>query len=240
MGILGKVMCILIATKAMGGTSSDMIIRKVDSVANAPKTKKATFCMELKDASGNIEKRKGITYEANGNRRLLKFTEPASIRKIAFLSLPNDVMYIYLPSFRKVRRIATSVKNTNFAGTDFTYDELSTMEYSKKYRAKLLSQNDSVWVLKLLPKSNSAYHHLIMHVDKKHYIPLKIEFYDKSGTLWKVLEEKNIKKIKEYYVPTLLIMKDLKKKHQTKMDIKNLELDINIPEKVFTRRYLRR
>lgn len=38
--------------------------------------------------------RKGISYETNGESRYLKFTAPASIKGIGFLSLPVDLTYI--------------------------------------------------------------------------------------------------------------------------------------------------
>ncbi len=215
------------------------ILQRVDSVTNAPRNKKVEFKMEL--ISKNEKSiRKGISYETNDERRYLKFTAPASIRGIGFLSLPGDLMYIYLPSFRKVRRIATSVRNTNFAGTDFTYDELSTFRYSKKYTPELLKTTDSTWVLKLKPKKQKDYAYLIMYVDKNTYIPLRIEFYDRGGGLWKVLEQGSIKKIKNYSIPTVLSMEDLKKKHKTVMYIEKIEVDINLPDNVFTKRYLRR
>ncbi len=97
-----------------------------------------------------------------------------------------------------------------------------------------------MWVLKLIPKNKADYDHLIMYVDKRYYVPVRIEFYDRGGNLWKVLEQKRIKKIKNYHIPTLLSMEDVKKKHKTVMEIKNIELDVKIPKKVFTKRYLRR
>jgi len=65
---------------------------------------------------------------------MFRFTAPASQAGIAFLSLPNDVMYMYLPAFGKERRIASSAKNQNFAGTDFSYDDMESVPFSKNTR----------------------------------------------------------------------------------------------------------
>jgi len=235
-----KFMLMIILSVPSGTQDAMSILRKVDSVSNASKSKKAYFRMVLVESGGKTFVRKGITFEKGANRRLLKFTEPASVKGIAFLSLPGDLMYVYLPSFRKVRRIATSVKNTNFAGTDFTYDELSTFKYSEKYKPEIISEDDSVWILKLIPKQKGDYAYLVMYVDKNTYIPVKIEFYDRGGNLWKIMREEKVKKIKGYNVPTLLTMEDLKKKHKTIMYIDSIELDIKIPDNVFSKRYLRR
>ncbi len=126
MSVLGNVLMLIVTVSTI---DAGKIISRVDSVQNAPLSKKALFTMTIEDRNGNKTVRSGITYETKDEKRLIKFTEPASVKGIAFLSLPGDLMYVYLPSFRKIRRIATSVKNTNFAGTDFTYDELSTFKY---------------------------------------------------------------------------------------------------------------
>ncbi len=234
-GIIG----VLLATSLYGSTGME-ILRKVDSVSNAPRSKKVEFVMTLYKEEKMESKRSGIVYEEGSNKRLMKFTSPASLKGIAFLSLPGDIMYVYLPSFRKVRRIATSVKNTTFAGTDFTYDELSTFEYTKKYTAQIIDSTDSVWVLKLLPKNRGYYAFLKMWVNRANYIPLKIEFYDRKGELKKVLEYNDIQRVKDYVIARKLKITDLKKHHSTEMDIKSIELDVKIPESVFTKRYLRR
>ncbi len=230
---------VVILTIPLEAQDAAVILQKVDSVMNAPRNKKVEFRMELIDKNKKSIRR-GISYETYDEKRFLKFTAPASVRGIGFLSLPGDLMYIYLPSFRKVRRIATSVKNTNFAGTDFTYDELSTFHYSKKYVPELLKSTDSLWVLKLKPRKPGDYAYLIMYVDKRTYIPLKIEFYDKGGNLWKILEEKKVRKVKNYYIPTVISMEDLKKNHKTIMYIDKIEVDTHLPKNVFTKRYLRR
>lgn len=220
----------------------EQILAKVDSVSNAPEDKKAEIRMVLIDKNGKTKERLGISYEKKGNKRLIKFLKPAADRGIGFLSLPGDVMYVYFPAFKKVRRIASHVKNTNFAGTDFTYSELSTFSYSDEYNPQLIKEVDTLYVLKLLPKSgnNKDYSYLIMWVDKEKFVPRRIEFYDKAGNLWKILELRKISRKKNYWIPLELEMKDLKKQHATRMIIENLEVDTGLPDKYFTKRYLMR
>jgi len=82
-------------------------------------------------------------------------SQPTLICGIAFLSLPDDVMYLYLPAFHKIRQIASHVKNQNFAGTDFTYDDLSAFRMAEKHTAVMISQDGKYYVVKLLPKKNA-------------------------------------------------------------------------------------
>ena len=112
--------------------------------------------------------------------RLFRFTSPASQAGIAMLSLPNDVMYIYLPSFGKERRISSSVKSQKFAGTDFSYDDMQAQPFSDKYNAKLIETTDKYYVLELTPKTKSAYSKIIAKIHKTEYYPISTDFYDQK------------------------------------------------------------
>ena len=50
---------------------------------------------------------------------------------------------MYLPEFNNVRRIAGSAKNGSFMGTDFTYNDLSLINYdTSDYDAKLIKEDN--------------------------------------------------------------------------------------------------
>lgn len=238
-----KMLILLLATLLYGESAGAVfILTKVDSVMNAPRDRKMTMKMVLIDKNGNERIRIGESYQKGDSKRLIRFLEPKDQRGVGFLSLPNDVMYVYFPAFKKVRRIASHVKNTTFAGTDFTYDDLSTFRYSKDYNPELLEENDTLYVLKLIPKPGvkKDYGFLKLWVDRKTYHPLKTEFYDKAGNLWKIMTFRDIVNIKGYWIARELEMADLKKNHRTRMILKDIELDTGISDKIFTKRYLRR
>lgn len=218
------------------------IVAKADAVVNAPQTQKAVMKMLLTDKNGNEKNREAAFLQKGTEKRIMRFTAPADQKGIAFLSLPDDIQYLYMPAFHKVRRIASHVKNTKFAGTDFTYDDLSSFEYAKDYDAKLVDQNDKNWILKLTPKSGikKDYGKLKMWVRKDNYYPEKIEYYDKGGNLWKTMERRQIEKVGKYWVSKEMEIKDVKENHSTKMQLKDLRFDIKISDKTFTKRYLKR
>ncbi len=225
-----------------GQPSAQDIVAKSDSVVNAPKDQKAVMKMILIDKKGNRKTREAMFMQKGDDRRMLRFTAPADQKGIAFLALPGDVQYLYMPAFRKVRRIASHVKNSKFAGTDFTYDDMSTSRLSENYQARLLEENDRFWILKLVPKPGvkKDYGHLKLWVRKDNYYPVKIEFYDKAGNLWKVMERRQVVQIGKYWYAREMEMRDLKEEHATIMQLKDVQFDLGLPDKLFTRRYLRR
>ncbi len=218
------------------------IVAKADSVVNAPKDQKATMKMILIDKNGNEKHREAQFLQKGDEKRIMRFTAPADQKGIAFLGLPNDVQYLYMPAFHKVRRIASHVKNTKFAGTDFTYDDLSSFKYSEDYNAKLLSEDNQFWVLELTPKPGvkKDYGKLKMWVRKDNYYPVKVEFYDKGGNLWKVMGRRQIEKMGKYWVSKEMEMKDLKEQHSTIMKLEDMKFDTGLSDKLFTKRYLKR
>ena len=174
--------------------------------------------------------------------RLVRFLAPADQKGIGFLSLPGDVMYLYLPAFRKIRRIASHVKNENFAGTDFSYDDMNSFKYAEEYNARLLETTDQHYLLELIPKPHvkKDYAKLKLWVRKNNFYPVKIEHYDKGGNLWKTMERRKIEKKGNYWVSLEMEMKDLKKQHTTKMITGKVELDTGLSDKLFTKRNLKK
>ena len=218
------------------------IITKSDSVINAPKDQHQFSRMILIDKDGDEKVRKSEMYQKGDEMRLVRFLSPADQKGIGFLSLPDDVMYLYLPAFHKIRRIASHVKNENFAGTDFSYDDMSSFKYAEEYNAKLLETKDDVYVLELTPKPDieKDYSKLIIEVRKNNYYPIKIDHYDKGGNLWKVLERRKIEGKGNYWISMEMEMKDLKKNHSTKMITDKIELDNGLSDKVFSKRNLKK
>lgn len=224
--------------------TGEEILKKVDEISAAPKDIHMISKMILIDSKGNERLRKAETFQKNHpeEKRLTRFLEPADQRGIGFLALPNDVQYVYLPAFRKVRRIASHVKNQKFAGTDFTYDDLSTFRFSRDYTPKLVETTDQFYILELTPKPGvkKDYGKLRMWVRRDNFVSAKIEYYDKKGQLWKVLERRKIVKIGDYWTAKEMEMRDLKENHSTVIIQEKIEFDTGLSDEIFTPRYLRR
>ena len=148
-------------------------------------------------------------------------------------------MYLYMPAFGKERRISSSVKKNNFAGTDFSYDDMESKPYAEKYTPKLIKTESNVFVVELTPLSKkSAYSKLIVSVDQTNYYPTLIEYYDRGGK--KVKESPyTFIKIGNYWNAQEIEMTDLKKNHKTKMLMSDVIYDQGLTDDDFTVRKLK-
>ena len=123
---------LIVAGSIISASAQDAntILKKMDDVMYSPKDMTGKNKIVLIDKNGKQETREASILQKGNDKRIFRFTAPASQAGIAVLSLPNDVMYLYLPAFGKERRISTSVKSQNFAGTDFSYDDMEAKPYS--------------------------------------------------------------------------------------------------------------
>ena len=216
---------------------ANTILKNMDNVLYAPKDMTGTNTIILIDKNGKQETREAYIKQKGNDKRIMRFTAPASQAGIAVLSLPNDVMYLYLPAFGKERRISSSVKNQNFAGTDFSYDDMESKPYVEKYTPKLINTEGNAYVLELTPKGQSDYSKIIVHINKTYFYPEVMEFYDKGNTKIKVAKY-TFKKVGEYWNPVEIEMTNLKKNHTTKMQMSDVKYDTGLSDDEFTVRKL--
>ncbi len=218
---------------------ANSILKKMDNVMYSSKDMTGINKIVLINKNGKVSSREATIEQKGTDKRLFRFTKPASQAGISVLSLPNNVMYLYMPAFGKERRISSSVKNQKFAGTDFSYDDMESKLFSKKYTPKILNDKANSYVLELFPKSKrSAYSKVICYINKQYFYPVKMEYFDKGNNKIKVANY-TFKKIGKYWNASQIIMKDLKRKHTTKMIMTGVKYDTGLTDNDFTVRKLK-
>ncbi len=198
--------------------------------------------MTLKDAAGNTKVRELQSKQKGSNQRFSRFTRPAEVKGVSFLVKSGDEMYLYMPEFGKVRRIASHVKNENFMGSDFSYSDMGSGGYAKDYDVKSIKKKGKMIHLDLVPRKpgESEYGKLSMVIDTEYYLPVRIRFFDKKGTLWKEMTQERIEKVSSYWVARTITMRDLRKKHSTIMEMNDLAFDTGLKDSDFSKRELKR
>jgi len=218
------------------------ILQSLEDTLNAPQDREAHLTMQLVDKKGDVRTRELTILQKGQDKRLIRFLSPADVRGVGFLVLEDDLMYLYMPAFAKVRRIASHVKNETFMGTDFTYDDMAQNDYVGKYIPALSEETDQHYILELIPKPESEidYSRMVMWVNKETMLPDTAEFYDRSGRLLKVMTQTDVKRIDGYLTPQHIEMENVQDKHKTIMHLNVVVHDQNVLDKHFTQRYLKR
>lgn len=218
------------------------VLAAIDSVQNAFSDMSATEQMLLIEENGRVKERAVAIRQKGDELRMVRFLEPADVRGVGFLRLASDRLYLYLPAFRKVRRIASSATNENFMGTDFTYEDMSQSRYSKNYTAGELSIQDGQYRLALEPKPGAdvSYHRLILFADASNYVLRKVEYYDREDMQIKELTYEEIEQIDGYWIGKRMRMRSLEDDHETLLELSEIHFDRGLSDSDFSERSLKR
>ncbi len=217
------------------------ILQRMDEVVFGPDDQYSEISLILTDRSGAERRREAVVWQKGNDKRLFRFTAPAAEAGIAFLSLPDDVMYLYMPAFGRERRIASHARDQSFAGTDFTYEDLEAGNYTDRYSSKLLDETGEHFVLELtpLPGVRSDYSRIVAHIHKTHYYPEKMTSYDRGGREYKMAEY-TFEKKEAYWYAREIRMTNLRRNHNTRMIFNKVELNTGLDDQIFTVRNLTR
>jgi len=214
------------------------ILAKMDETMFSPRDMKGTMKVVMTSTNGKQETREATMQQKGTDMRLFRFTSPASQAGIAVLSLPDEVMYLYLPAYGRERRIASSARNQNFAGTDFSYDDLESKSYSAKYTPKLLGSEGTSYELELTPKTPSDYSRIVVNVNKTNYYPESMVFYDKGNNKTKTAQY-TFTKVGKYWNSSEVEMTNLKTGRKTSMQMSDIKYDTGLTDDDFTVRTLK-
>ena len=174
------------------------------------------------------------------------FLKPPDVRKMVYMVHKyadpdkDDNRWLYMPALDLVKRIAAGDKRTSFVGSDFLYEDVSGRSL-KEDTHELIKTTDKFFVVKNVPKKPDAveFSYYNVSVDRKTYVPMKMEFYDKEGKLYRVIESTKVEIIQEFPTVVKSVVSDLKTGSKTEMEFADVQYDINL-EDIFQERYLRR
>ncbi len=215
---------------------------------------KSDISMRIVNRQGQTRERRLIMLRLNqapgGDQYYyIYFHEPADVKGMSFLVLKHigrdDDRWMYLPAIDLVKRISTSDKRTSFAGSDFTYEDVSGRALDEDNNELVGEENLGAYsclVVKSMPKRQGdvEFSYRKIWIDKATHLPVKVENYDLKGKLYKVYEAKEIQTIQDTPTITKAVMKDLGDERYTEIAMKQVSYNVGIASDIFQERLLRR
>ena len=212
---------------------ANVILEKMDYIVNAPKDKVGTVKIILIDKTGKEKIREAEMLQKGPHKKLYRYTKPDSQAGIATLTLPDNVMWLYLPALGKPKKISMLTKDSSFNNTDFSYEDMATTPYADRFTPELIDSSGDLYTLSLIPKSGkSNYSRIIARINKEQGYVESMDIYDLKGEKFKEAVYK-YEKIGKYWNASEVVMKDLEKKHSTKILISDVKFDSGIPDDIF-------
>ncbi len=185
------------------------------------------------------------TYSVGTKQSFTEYLSPARDRGTKMLKLENK-LWIYSPSTDRTIQISGSLLRQSVMGSDLSYEDMmDDRKLTDVYNADV-EGNDTIngrkaIILKLTAKvSDIAYYTQKLWVDSEHFIPLREEYYAKSGQLLKRTSLSDVKRIEGRWFPTRIIYKDmLRQGDGTEFQFTSVKFDQNIPDYIFSKAALK-
>jgi len=227
------VLLLFAGIKDAASQDAGAILKKMDDIVFSPKDKQGKVIIILTDKTGKEKIREAEMLQKGPDKKLYRYTKPESQAGIATLTLPGNIMWLYLPALGKPKRISMLTKDQSFNNTDFSYEDMATTPYADRFTPELLESDNDSYLLSLLPMAaKSNYSKIIVKVNKKYGYAETMDYYDLKG---KKFKEQNYRynKIGEYWNAEEVVMKDLEKNHSTKILISGVKFDQGLSDDIF-------
>ena len=188
----------------------------------------------------------------DSKKQMIWFLEPKDDYGISFLKIEkdegDDFMNMWLPAFKKFRRISSQKKSDSFMGSDLSFEDMTNREVND-YQYKILDntascfENDEInncYLLESVPNDkNSEYSKHISWVDKTSYLSYKEESYDQEN---KLLKKKTIKYsvIDNYSIMDELFVENVQKNHSTLLKVSEIKINLGFKDDMFHTKTIKR
>lgn len=230
--------------------TADQIVEKVNDVMMVDQMK-AKIKMTIITTSDQERTFVYTFFSKNGSEKtLIRYLEPRRVKDQATLMLNNaDDIWSYFPRTKRVRKLATHAKRQKMQGSDFSYEDMGSGDtFIKDYHSQRLEDEEKdgfdCYKLELTRKkgSDAGYSRLIVWARKNDFLPVVIDYYDDENPdlLSKELVQSNFKTIQNQPTAMNWIMYDKQDDTYTKMELLEVDYDVNLDDDMFTERALKK
>jgi outer membrane lipoprotein-sorting protein len=180
----------------------------------------------------------------------MEILAPDRSKGIRFLQ-KEETLWMFNPKSGSRDSIRLSPKDS-FQGSTFSNNDVGDPEYSDDYNCTLADEtvilehtelgSVECYVLECVASHrDSTYGKVVMWVTKDGYIPLKMDYYAKSGLLFRQMELSGIKEIAGAVRPTIMKMVSLEEQDTFSIAVtEELEERNDLPDSMFTQSALTR
>ncbi len=207
---------------------------------------RATFELRVERADGTTLERRGValrrTQDRSLSERLFVLTEPASLAGIALLSKdrpqePAD-QWLYLPAYRRARRVAIHGAGDAFAGSDFNYADLARVRIEagehRLLEPRAVAGRDCVVIETVNRDLALPYSKTVSTIDRQNGLPLRTEYYDREGVLQKIGSIDEVAEMDGWATPVVITMENRETGGKSVLRLREVGYDVGLEPSLFT------
>lgn len=170
------------ATSAQADAAGDAAVAAMDAAINRSAPLVFDYQVDNQEPDKPLHTL-AIKLQTNGASKLYEFTAPPDMKGTKILILSPTQMYVYLPAFGKVRRIASHTRDQGFFGLAFSQDDLATTSYGLQYSGQIATQTPAQYLLVLTAKNaeSAPYAKIEVTLAKDRMVPLQLKYFNVEG-----------------------------------------------------------
>lgn len=251
--VFSMVFALAFSAESAEPDGTDIIERSNKAYYYSGNDGRASLTMTITDRAGRVRKREmtllRLDIEDGGRQRFyVYFHRPADIGGMVFMVWKNvkkdDDRWLYIPAIDLVKRVAAKDKRSSFAGSHFTYEDVSgrmtTDDTHEFLRKEKLGDRDT-FVVKNTPKDAGIvdFSYYLSWIDMETNLPMKGEYFNKAGKSYRVITIEETKDIQG--TPTVVkAMVEETGRGRTVVEFKDVKYNVGLNKNTFTERSLRR
>lgn len=219
------------ATSALAAPDALSILKRADAIL-APAEYEADAQLITRRPDGEKREFDVHLWKKGTTRFRVKFKAPAEDRGSEVLR-DGDNMWSYLPNLKRSLKISPKQE---FHGGDFNNTDILRVNLAEDYVPTLAAASDPAeYLLELRAKDDTVSYDLVKYwIRKKDFMPLRQEFYTKSGKLIRKLDLQEPRAFSGHVRPSRLVMVNtLMPGRQTEMVYQRFDLKGSLDEGVF-------
>lgn len=172
---------------------------------------------------------------------LILITAPPRDKGTAFLKRGNEI-WNWQPTIDRTIKMPPSMMSQSWMGSDFTNDDLvressTVTDYNHKKIGSETINSRECYKLELTPKEGApvVWGKVLLWIDKKEFMQMKVEFYDEDDFLVNTMYGKNVKTLGGKTLPgTMEVIPADKPDQKTVLEYLELQFDIKVNESFFS------
>jgi len=180
--LVGSVLSLVLAPTPGHAASGDEILAKMDEAMTRAEDQFFEYDVVHTDP-GKAPKLMTLRVWIKGQMRITEFLAPGDMKGTKALVRSRTQMYLYLPAYNKIRRVASHATKGGFLGTTFSNEDISTTTYGDVYAASSSSEEDGKWTVEATPREGikAAYGKLVFIIGQELMLPIEIRYFNAKG-----------------------------------------------------------
>ncbi len=225
--------------KQAAALTADQILAGMDATNNGYADQEMHIRLTVVDVDGSKKSYDMTVYQKGDTKRLVEFTS-GELKGMAMLAESRNSVYVYLPGYKKVRRVAAHSMNQTVAGSDLTNDDMANTSWGKDWVPTLEKEDDTSWWISLAPKPGTSpqYARVVHRVDKGTFAQRETHYYDAKGEEVKRFMDSDYTDFHGIGRYKLVVVSDPRTGHRSELETREFKVNQGLKDDVFTVRQL--